>query len=171
MTMKSKSRILGALAAGGLAVAGLGAAPAMADAGHTVSTTTVQHGTFTVPDATDFCTGEAILPTFTGTDLFHVTYFPASDEVWGTFTTTGTGSYVQSSTGLTFSGRVTVWGNFNVNERNQNDTFTAAFSLTAVDSSGATHTERGHVVEHVAYNAADPASPIVSFSNFTGTCS
>lgn len=170
--MSTKSTILASLAAGGLALAGLGAAPAaLAASGHTVSTTTVQHGTFTVPDATDFCTGESIQPTITGTDLFHVTYFPGGDEAWGTFTTTGTGSYVQPSTGLTFSGRVTVWGNFNFNNKNQNDTFTATFALTAVDSSGVAHTESGHLVEHVAYNAADPSSPVVSFSNFNGTCS
>ena len=169
--MTTKNRILSALATAGLAVAGLGAAPALADSGHTVSMTTVQHGTFTIPDATDFCTGEAIVPTITGTDLFHVTYFPAGDEAWGTFTTTGTGSFVQPSTGLTFSGRVTVWGNFNVNNQNSNNTFTATFRLTAVDSSGVTHTESGHVVEHVAFNAADPTSPIVSFSNFNGICS
>ncbi|MET3176630.1 UNVERIFIED_ORG: hypothetical protein ABIB52_004505 [Arthrobacter sp. UYCu721] len=169
--MTVKTRILGALAAASLALAGLGAAPATADPGHTVSITTVEHGTFTVSDAADFCTGEPIVPTITGNSLFHVTYFPAGDEVWGTFTVEGTASFLQPSTGLTFSGRITVWGNFNVNERNQNDTFTATFTLTAVDSSGVTHTESGHVVAHVAFNAVDPTSPIVSFNKFNATCS
>ncbi|AMM31616.1 hypothetical protein SA2016_0930 [Sinomonas atrocyanea] len=169
--MNHRSRTLSALAAAGLAVACLGASPALASSGHTVSLTTTQHGTWTESGDTDFCTNEAISPTITGNSVMHVTYFPAGDEVWGTFTTEGTGSYVQPSTGLVYSGRVTVWGNFNVNEQNQNQTFTATFDLTAVDSSGTVHTEVGHIVEHVAYNAADPTSPIVSFGNFTGTCS
>lgn len=169
--MTTTTRTLRGLAAAGLALAGIGAAPAVADAGHTVSVTTTEHGTFTETDATDFCTGEPITPTIAGNSVFHVTYFPTGDEGWGTFTTTGTASYLQPSTGLTYSGRVTVWGNFNSNNQNGNSTFTATFNLTAVDSSGVTHSETGHVVEHVTFNAADPTNPIVSFTNFDGTCS
>jgi hypothetical protein len=169
--MTTKTRTISTLAAAGLAMAGLGTAPALADPGHTVSTTVNQHGTFQIPGATDFCTGEAINPTITGNSVFHITYFPGGDEFWLTETTEGTGSFVQPSTGLTFSGRVTVWDNFNQNNQNSNSTFTATFKLTAVDSLGVTHTETGHITAHVAYSAADPTNPTVSFFNFNATCS
>lgn len=139
--------------------------------GHTVTMTTHQHGTWTEPGDTDFCTNEPVSPTFTGNEVFHVTYFPAGDEVWGTFTEEGTVTFLQASTGLTFTGRVTVWGNFNVNEKNSNNTFTATFTATAVDSGGVTHYEVGHQVMHIAYNAVDPTTPVVSFQKANMTCS
>jgi hypothetical protein len=64
-----------------------------------------------------------------------VTFFPGGDEAWGTFTEEGKATFVQDSSKLTFSGRVTVWGNFNVNNKNSNNTFTASFSLSALPSS------------------------------------
>ncbi|MEP6629690.1 MAG: hypothetical protein ABJA89_04430 [Lapillicoccus sp.] len=132
--------------------------------------TTHQHGSWTEPGDTDFCTGEPVTPTFTGNEVFHITFFPAGDEVWGTFTEEGKVTFLQASSGLTFSGRVTVWGNFNVNEKNSNNTFTATFSATAVDSAGVTHYEVGHQVMHIAYNAIDPVNPVVSFQKATMTC-
>ncbi len=138
--------------------------------GHTVNETDHVHGTWVEPGDTDFCTGEEVTPTLTGNEVFHVTYFPGGDEVWGTFTEEGTASFVQPSTGLTYSGRVTVWGNFNVNERNANDTFTAAFTLSAVDDAGVTHLETGHQVMHVGWNAVSD-EPVVSFEKMTMTCS
>ena len=149
-------------------------APAVAAAGgtgHTVTMTTLQHGTWTETGDTDFCTNETVTPTITGNEVFHVTYFPGGDEVWGTFTETGTATFVQASRGLTFNGRVTVWGNFNVNNKNSNNTFTANISLTAVDTLGVTHYEVGHQVMHIAFNAADPTTPIVSFEKMAITCS
>lgn len=101
-----------------------------------------------------------------GTRRAHVTYFPGGDEVWGTLTETGTATFLLPS-----SGRVTVWGNFNVNNKNSNNTFTAAFNLTAVDTAGVTHCEVGHPLAHIAYHAADPATLIVSFEKLTMTCS
>ena len=148
--------------------------PAFAAAGgtgHTVTMTTHQHGTWSEPGDTDFCTGESVTPTITGNEVFHVTYFPGGDEVWGTFTEEGSATFLQPSSGLTFSGRVTVWGNFNVNRQNSNNTFTATFKATAVDSSGVTHYEVGHQVMHISFNAADPSSPIVSFEKMNMTCS
>lgn len=167
-------RVVVAGAAVGLSTVAFQAVPALAAAGgtgHTVTETSHQHGTWSETGDTDFCTGETISPTITGNSVMHVTYFPAGDEVWGTFTTEGTGSFVQPSTGLTYSGRVTVWGNFNVNEKNSNDTFTASFSLSAVDANGVTHLEVGHEVAHVAYNAVNPLEPVVSFDKMSATCS
>jgi hypothetical protein len=167
-------RIVVAAVTAGVAAVGVQAVPARAapgGTGHTVTQTEHQHGTWTETDDNDFCTGELISPTITGNSVEHVTYFPAGDEVWGTFTTEGVGSFVQPSTGLTFSGRVTVWGNFNVNEKNSNNTFTATFTLSAVDGSGVTHLEVGHEVAHIGFNAVDPINPIVTFDRLSVTCS
>ncbi|MDQ4491762.1 hypothetical protein RBS60_16295 [Sinomonas sp. ASV486] len=111
MPILRSPRLLAALAACAL-VTGASAAPALADSGHTVTNTVTQHGTWTEYGDHDFCTGETINPTITGNSVMHVTYFPGGDEAWGTFTTEGTATFVQPSTQLDFSGRVTVWGNF-----------------------------------------------------------
>lgn len=170
MALLRSPRLLGALAACSLLV-GASAAPALADPGHTVTQTTHQHGTWTEYGDQDFCTGESIDPTITGNSVMHVTYFTGGDEVWGTFTTEGTATFLQPSSQLTFSGRVTVWGNFNVNERNANSTFTATFKASAVDAAGVTHYETGHETFHVGYNAADPSTPIVTVDKMNLTCS
>ena len=173
MAVRAVRRVVTA-AVVGVAAVGAQAFPALAapgGTGHTVTQTQHQHGTWTESGDTDFCTGELISPTITGNSVEHVTYFPAGDEVWGTFTEEGTVSFLQPSSGLTFTGRVTVWGNFNVNEKNSNNTFTASFAATAVDASGATHSEQGHETMHIAFNAVDPLNPIVSFDKLSATCS
>src|SRR6478735_4480086 len=91
-------RIAAAGVAAGVAALGVQAVPALAAAGgtgHTVTQTVHQHGTWTETGDNDFCTGELISPTITGNSVEHVTYFPAGDEAWGTFTTEGVGSFVQ----------------------------------------------------------------------------
>jgi hypothetical protein len=137
--------------------------------GHTVTETDHQHGTWTEPGDTDFCTGEPVAPTITGNEVEHVTYFPGGDEVWGTFTEEGSAIYT-SADGMTWSGRVTVWGNFNVNEKNANNTFTASFKLYATDADGVVHEEVGHQVAHVGWNAVEQ-EPVVSFEKMYMTCS
>jgi hypothetical protein len=159
------------VAAGAALILGQASPATAAGGSHTVSITENVHGTFPVGDATDFCTGEPISPMITGNEVNHVTFFPGGDEVWGTFTMEGVGSFVQPSSGLTYSGRVVVWGNFNVNNKNSNDTFTATFKLSAVDASGVTHYEVGNLTTHVTYNAVDPTSPVVSFDKMNATCS
>lgn len=154
-------------------VLGLAATPSIAAGAGTepaVTETSHQHRTWTEPGDTDFCTGEAVTPTITGNEVEHLTYFPGGDEAWGTFTEEGNASFEQPSTGLTYSGRVTVWGNFNVNEKNANSTFTATFTLTAVDPAGGTHLEIGHQVAHVGWDAADQ-EPVVNFEKMSLTCS
>lgn len=157
-------------AAGALALILGGAAPALAGSpnGQTVTETDHQHGTWTETGDTDFCTGADVSPTITGNSVEHVTYFTNSDEVWGTFTEEGT--VVGVIGGLTYTGRITVWGNFNQNERNANNTFTASVNLTATDADGVVHTEVGHEVMHVSWNAVSD-QPVVSFDKMTFTCS
>ena len=87
--------------------------------------------------------------------------------MWGTFTEEGT--VVGVIGGLTYTGRITVWGNFNQNERNANNTFTSSVKLTATDADGIVHSEVGHEVAHVSWNAVTD-EPVVSFDKMTFTC-
>jgi hypothetical protein len=147
-----------------------GAVPALAASpnGQTVTITDHQHGTWTEYGDTDFCTGATVNPTITGNSVEHGTFFTNSDEAWGTFTEEGTVVGVIGD--LTYTGRITVWGNFNQNENNMNNTFTANVQLSATDSQGVVHTEVGHEVAHMSWNAVSE-EPVVSFDKMTFTCS
>ncbi len=151
------------LAAG---VLGLVGAPALADAGgtgHTVTMTENQHGTFTDDQATNPCTGAPGVATFDGNSVDHVTYFPASDEVWATFTETGKVSGTWS--GVTYTGHATAWGNFNMNEQNSNSTFTLSIRVFAPDGSSIV----GHEVTHFGLNANGVVT--AAFDKPSWTCS
>ena len=152
----------------GMGMAGPAAFAASGGTGHTVTETFHQHGTWTEPGDTDFCTGQTITPTITGNAVQHTTYFPGGDEVWGTFTETG--KAVAQINGLTWSGRITIWGNFNINQKNANNTFTSTFTLSATDpATGAVYSEVGHEVAHIAWNAVSQ-QPVVSFDKMWFTC-
>ena len=172
--MKTKKLLLAAASGTTLALGALVAGPATVafatagGTGHTITETDHQHGTWVEPGDTDFCSGADITPTITGNEVEHVTYFPGGDEVWGTFTEEGTARALIGD--LDYSGRITVWGNFNVNEKNANNTFTASFTLTATDSDGVVHSEIGHEVAHVGWNAISD-EPVVSFDKMYVTCS
>lgn len=166
--MRNRTRSL-TVAGAALAASVLVVSPALAGSpnGQTVTQTFHQHGTWLEPGDTDFCTGASITPTITGNEVQHVTYFTNSDEAWGTFTEEGT--VVAPIDGLTYTGRVTVWGNFNQNERNANTTFMATFDLTATDANGVVHTEVGHEVSHLSWDAVSD-QPVVSFDKMFFTC-
>lgn len=91
-----------------------------------------------------------------------MTYFPASDEVWSTFTETG--SVQATDNGVTYTGRATAWGNFNLNERNMNDTFTLTIHAQGSDGSVII----GHEVTHETYNGNGDL--ITTFDKPTLTC-
>jgi hypothetical protein len=77
------------------------------------------------------CTGAPATITVTYNGVFHINSLPGG-EFWMTFTQTGTFTAVPlDSTQPTLTGRFTIWGNFNLNERNQNSTFT--FTVRASD--------------------------------------
>ena len=135
------------LLAGALALAAGPAFAATGGTGHTVTMTETQHGTFTEPGATNPCTGAPGVAVFDGNAVDHVTYFPAGDEVWATFTETGKVTVVWD--GVTYSGHATAWGNFNMNERNSNSTFTLTIRVYAADGSSVL----GHEVTHFGLNA------------------
>ena len=133
--------------------------------GHTVTMTEVTHGDFdaglTDPNP---CTGAAVVSAdASGTVVDHVTYFPAGDEVWATFTETAKITIVDSND-VTFTGRITAWGNFNLNEKNTNNTFTLTVKLSGSDGSTITI----HEVQHFALNANGVVT--VEFDKMSLTC-
>ncbi len=153
-------------------VVGVGAlsAPAAALAapggtGHTVTMTEVTHGVFDAGlSGPNPCSGASIVSVdASGTVVNHVTFFPASDEVWATFTETGKITLLDSNN-VTYTGHLTVWGNFNMNEQNSNNTFTLTLMLTGSDGSTIT----AHEVQHFALNANGVVT--VNFDRMTLTC-
>jgi hypothetical protein len=92
----------------------------------------------------------------------HVTFFPAGDEVWATFTETG--KVTVTWDGVTYTGHATAWGNFNMNERNANSTFTLTVRVFAADGSSVV----GHQVSHFTLNANGVIT--VEFDSLSFTC-
>ena len=149
----TKALLLAVLAAAFSAVVIAAPASAASPNGQTVSETDHMHGTFYEPEATNPCTGDTFNggqgALFDGNLVNHVTYFTNSDEVWATFTETGAVTATDDGTGVTYSGHATAWGNFNMNERNQNSEFTFSIHITGSDGSSIT----GHETTVFAMNA------------------
>jgi hypothetical protein len=154
-------------------LAGLGlaltVAMPVAAAGHqTVTETDHIRGAFTEPmfDVNP-CTGAAITGFAAyGNVVNHVTYFVEDGqmtEAWGTFTETGKVTLTDANA-VTYSGHFTAWGNFNLNERNTNTTFTLSFRATGSDGSSLV----GHEVTHFALNANGQVT--VDFDRMSVTC-
>jgi len=159
-----------ALLVAGVAGAGALLAPAAALAapggtGHTVTMTEVTHGVFDAGlSGPNPCTGADIVSVdASGTVVNHVTFFPAGDEVWATFTQTGKITLLDGNN-VTYTGHLTNWGNFNLNEQNTNNTFTLTIRLTGSDGSSIT----AHEVQHFALNANGVVT--VNFDRMTLTC-
>ena len=84
-------------------------------------------------------------------------------EVWATFTETGKVSLTDAN-GVSFTGHFTVWGGFNLNEKNTNNTFTLTVKLAGSDGSSIT----AHEVQHFALNANGTVT--VNFDRMRLTC-
>ena len=144
------------------------AAAAQAAQHTTVTQTEHVHGVFAEPEFdANPCTGAA-LTNFSalGNVVEHETFFIEDGqmtEVWATFTETGKVSATDEND-VTFTGHFTVWGNFNLNERNTNNTFTLTVKLAGSDGSTIT----AHEVEHFALNANGTVT--VDFDRMTLTC-
>jgi hypothetical protein len=149
--------VVAAMVVAGAAVAAPGGT------GHTVTQTDNFHGVQTSTD-TNPCTGNAIDLTQTSNMVQHVTFFPGGDEIWGTFTEEDKVTGVDEGTGVVYTGHSTAWGNFNVNERNANDTFTASIHVMGSDGSTIAY----HDVMHEAWNANGVLT--VSFDKPSLTC-
>jgi hypothetical protein len=172
-----KKRLLGrkaklAGAAVLLTVGGLALWPAAAFAaspnGQTITETDNVHGAFYDPEATNPCNGDTFNggqgALFTGNLVEHITFFTNSDEMWSTFTVTGKVTATDDGTGVTYSGHATAWGNFNVNERNQNSELTLTIHLSGSDGSAIT----AHETTVLVYNGNGVVT--VSFDKFSLSC-
>lgn len=145
-------------------------APAFAGSpnGQTVTETDHAHGSFYEPAATNPCNGDTFNggqgALFDGNLVSHVTYFTNSDEVWSTFTETGSVQATDDGTGVTYSGHATAWGNFNMNEKNGNSEFTLTIRLSGSDGSSITV----HETTVFATNATGAVT--VNFDKFNLSC-
>jgi hypothetical protein len=146
------------------------AAPAFAASPHgqTVTETQNMHGSFYEPNATNPCTGNTFNggqgALFNGNLVSHVTYFTSSDEVWSTFTETGSVQATDDGTDVTYTGHATAWGNFNMNRQNGNNAFTLTIHLSGSDGSTIT----AHETTVFATNANGDVT--VNFDKMSLTC-
>jgi hypothetical protein len=90
------------------------------------------------------CTGKELQVVEETNLVNHITFFPASDEVWATFTQTSRDTATEQGTSVTYSGHTTFWGNFNVNRQNETSTFTGTIRVNGSDGS----TILMHEVDH-----------------------
>jgi hypothetical protein len=155
------------LALGLLVLSGVAAAPAVAapgGTGHTVTVTTTTKSTNPINDVNPCAPADPIVGVSQDNAVEHITYFPAGDEAWGTFTDAAKVTLTDQVTGVVYTGHATFWGNFNVNERNSNNTFTATIALKGSDGS----TIHVHETMHITLNANGDVT--VNFDNVAVTC-
>jgi hypothetical protein len=152
-----------------LAAAALALAATASAADHTTVTETEHiHGAFTEPEFdVNPCTGAAITSfDADGNVVAHVTYFLEDGhptEVWATFTETGKLTLTDANN-VIYTGHFTAWGNFNLNERNTNNTFTLTFRASGSDGSSLIV----HETAHFAMNANGQVT--VSFDRLSLDC-
>lgn len=136
---------------------------AVAAPGHTVTQTQTTHTTTTNPDVQP-CNGDPVLLTQSSNIINHVTFFPGGDEAWGTFTEEDQISATDQTNSVIYTGHSTFWGNFNINNKNSNDTFTGSIHVRGTDGSYITM----HEVAHETFDQY--GNPIVQFDRPTMTC-
>lgn len=169
--MPERTRVVLMTAAAGLAAAGVAIGPAQsalaAGTGHTVTMKQSYHGQQDWQDVNP-CTDAPLAFSGSTNMVNHLTYFPGPDgtpdELWGTFTEEDNFTAVDEASGVVYRGHQTAWGNYNLNEKNANQTFT--FSAHATGSDGSTIT--GHEVMHVTLRPDGTVA--VSFDRMTLTC-
>ena len=139
------------------------ASAAAGGTGHTVTMTENFHGTTSFQDFNP-CTGDLLNISTVSNIVNHVTYFPDGDEVWATFTEEDKVVATDPVTGVVYTGHATFWGNFNVNERNSNSTFTGLITVRGSDGSVVKYNE----VTHYTYTGNGQLA--VSFDKPRLTC-
>ena len=166
--MKKKAVLLAVLATVFAAVIVVAPASAGSPNGQTVTETDHVHGMFYEPNASNPCTGDTFNQgqgaLFDGNLVNHVTFFTKSDEGWGKFTETGSVTATDDGTDVSYSGHATAWGNFNMNERNQNSAFTLTIHLAGSDGSAIT------VHETTVFTMNATGGVTVNFDKLSMTC-
>ena len=155
--------VLAVLMSLGLLGAAVPAYAAPGGTGHTVTSTDNFHGTTSFQDFNP-CTGNLLNIDTTSNIVEHVTFFPAGDEVWATFTEEDKVVATDPVTGVVYTGHATFWGNFNLNERNSNSTFTGSITLRGSDGSVVKYREVDH------FTLAANGQVTVSFEKPRLTC-
>jgi hypothetical protein len=154
--------LLGLLLLSGVAATSALAAPG--GTGHTVTMTTTTKSTNPINDVNPCAPADPVVGVSQDNIVEHVTFFPAGDEVWATFTDTAKVTVTDQVTGVVYTGHSTFWGNFNLNERNSNSTFTATIAVKGSDGS----TIHVHETAHFTLNANGDIT--VTFDTVTVTC-
>ena len=90
------------------------------------------------------CNGDELQVTEDANINSHITFFPASDELWATFTQTSRITALDEGTGVVYTGHATFWGNFNVNRQNENSTSTGLIKVKGSDGSTILYHEVDH---------------------------
>jgi len=166
MRLLAKTAIAAVLLGGPLGAAIVAATPAGAAPASSYTQTVYQtwdiNNTAIAP-AVNPCTGDPATGTARTNLVNHVT-LQGGDNVWATFTETDDVSITDTGTGETYAGELTFWGNFNLNEQNQNSEFTGNGELRGDqgDSIGF------HEVAVFAETATGQVT--VNFDNPTFTC-
>jgi hypothetical protein len=160
--MRKTRFALSAVAATAVAALTL-AATAAAGGTHTQSMTQNFHGTQTSTDLNP-CNGDTVDLNLDSNIVFHITYFPSSDEEWSTFTEEDKFTASDEGTGVVYTGHSTFWGNFNMNRQNSNSTFTSTIRGTGSDGSTILYHEVGH------YTMFADGHIVVSFDKPSLTC-
>jgi hypothetical protein len=155
--------VSGVIASFGLLAAATPVYAATGGTGHTVTSTENFHGTMSFQDSNP-CTGSLLNINTTSNIVDHITYFPDGDEVWATFTEEDKVVATDPATGVVYTGHATFWGNYNVNERNNNSTFTGSITLRGSDGSLVLYREVDH------FTMAANGQVTVSFEKPRLTC-
>ena len=167
MSISSRRRVgllvLAVLTSLGLVGAAVPAYAAPGGTGHTVTSTDNFHGTTSFQDFNP-CTGNLLNINTTSNIVEHITFFPDGDEVWATFTEEDKVVATDPVTGVVYTGHATFWGNFNLNERNSNSTFTGSITLRGSDGSVVKFREVDH------FTLAANGQVTVSFEKPRLTC-
>lgn len=140
------------------------AAPVAAAGGdHTQSFTDNFHG-YQTTTGVNPCNGDVVDLSQTSNVVDHVTYFTASDEVWGTYTEEDNFSAMDTGTSVVYTGHATFWGNFNLNRQNSNSTFTGMIHGIGSDGSTISYQETMH------FTMLPSGDVAVSFDKVNLTC-
>jgi hypothetical protein len=161
--MRTTRFALSTVAVTALAALVIAASAAAAGGTHTQSMTQNFHGTQTTTDLNP-CNGDTVDLNLDSNIVFHITYFPSSDEEWSTFTEEDKFTASDEGTGVLYTGHSTFWGNFNMNRQNSNSTFTSTVRGTGSDGSTILYHEVGH------YTMLPNGQIAVSFDKPSLTC-
>lgn len=139
------------------------ASAAPGGSGHTVTITQHFHGDQALA-VINPCSFDPLAGSETTNLVNHETFFPASDEAWGTFTEEDSFTLTDQVTGATFTGHDVTWFGFSVNRNNAEQGFTSSVHATGSDGTSVTMHEVAHMT------MLPDGTLVVNFDKPTLTC-